>query len=321
MPIISRRRFLRSTTGLALSPFLTGCTKYAVEVPRSNFDATSTAEDVTAGLDLTGTTALVTGCNSGIGFETMRVLALRGAHVLGTARSEQKGREACDKVEGQCTPFVLELTDFDSVKACAGEIKALGQPLDVLVCNAGVFFRQHRQVGDLEMHFVVNHLGHFLLVNLLLDQLISAPQGRVVVVGSDAHRRGKVRGIRFDDLTGKSWEESAYRHSKLANGLFSLELARRLSGTSVTSNSLHPGSVATNIFRNTNNPESEYREKTIEEGAATSCYLATNPALREVSGYYFIDCNPAEPSELMQDAAMAQKLWEVSEDLVREYLA
>jgi NAD(P)-dependent dehydrogenase (short-subunit alcohol dehydrogenase family) len=319
---LRRRDFLMGSAALTLAPPLRSFAAYADLVPRSAFGPTATAEQVTDGLDLTGKTALVTGCNSGIGYETMRVLALRGAHVLGTARSAQKGIDACSSVEGRCTPLLLELTDFESVAACADEIRALDVPLDIVVCNAGLLLREKREVNGLELHFVVNHLGHFLLVHRLVDTITAAPQGRVVVVGSRSHRRAPPDGIRFDDLSGRSWDFSAYGHSKLANGLFSLELARRFEGTKATSNSLHPGSVATNIFRSatrTSNPERKLKD--LAEGAATSCYVATSPALADVSGYYFADCNPVEPSPQMQDVELARKLWQVSEDLVRDYLA
>lgn len=317
---LHRREFLLGSTALAVAPLKTVFAEYADGVPRSEFGPDATAEEVTAGIDLTGKTALVTGCNSGIGYETMRVLALRGADVLGTARTLAKGEQACASVEGQCTPFVLELSDFDSVVACADAIRALNRPLDIVVCNAGVLFREHREVNGLELHFVVNHLGHFLLVHRLLEKIVAAPQGRVVVVGSRVHDRAPADGIRFADLSGRSWDFSAYGHSKLANGLFALELARRLADTTATSNSLHPGSVDTNIFRNATRNNPARKLKTAAEGAATQCYLASHPALTGVSGYYFADCNPVEPSPQMQDAELAARLWRVSEDLVADYL-
>jgi NAD(P)-dependent dehydrogenase (short-subunit alcohol dehydrogenase family) len=322
MPLINRRRFLRAGAGLALAPYASAFAEYAGDVPRSPFGPTSTAEEVTAGIDLAGKTALVTGCNSGIGYETMRVLALRGAHVLGTARTLEKGQEACAGIGGRCTPLVLELTDFESVVACAKQVQALNAPLDMLICNAGLLFRDHREANGLELHFVVNHLGHFLLTHRLLDQVVAAPQGRVVVVGSKSHRNAPDHGIYFDDLSGRSWSTSAYGHSKLANGLFSIELARRLKGSRATSNCLHPGSVETNIFRHAERSSNPTRYlKNLAEGAATTCYVATSPALARVSGYYFNDCNPEEPSALMQDLDMAKRLWGVSEELVRDYLA
>jgi NAD(P)-dependent dehydrogenase (short-subunit alcohol dehydrogenase family) len=319
MGFMNRRRFLEGSAGLTLMPCLPAVAQYAEAVPRSPFGATSTAEAVTADIDLAGKTALVTGCNSGIGYETMRVLALRGAHVLGTARSMKKAHDACESIGDRCTPLVLELTDFDSVVACADQVQAMAVPLDILVCNAGVLRRDLQQVRGLEKHFVVNHLGHFILVNRLLDAVIAAPQGRVVVVGSSAHHAA-ADGIRFDDLSGGSWTSAGYSHSKLANGLFSLDLARQLEGTDATSNSLHPGVIETNIFRNVEVNLPRSRLKTLAQGAATTCYIATSPALAGVSGYYFADCNPEEPSALMQDVEMAKRLREVSEDLVRDYL-
>jgi NAD(P)-dependent dehydrogenase (short-subunit alcohol dehydrogenase family) len=318
---MNRRRFLAGSAGVVLAPYLPAFAQYAQDVPHSPFGAATTAEEVTAGIDLAGKTALVTGCNAGIGYETMRVLAMRGAHVLGTARSAKKGEEACNSVKGRCTPLVLELTDFDSVVACADQVQAMDVPLDIMVCNAGILFRDSRQVRGLEMHFVVNHLGHFLLLNRLQERIIAAPQGRVVVVSSNAHRSASTDGIRFDDLSGRSWTALAYGHSKLANGLFSLELARRLEGTNATSNSLHPGVVDTKMLRSAVVNLSGRWIKTPEQGAATSCYVATSPALAGVSGYYFADCNPEEPSATMQDVEMAKRLWDTSEDLVRDYLA
>lgn len=326
---MSRRRFVERSTLLALSPWWTRV--LAQQAPVASFPPGATAELVTEGIDLTGKTIVVTGCNSGIGYETMRVLALRGAHVIGTARSAEKGEAACDGIEGRATPVVLELTDFDSVVACAETIRAMGVPLDGLICNAGVLLTELEQVDGLEMQFVVNHLGHFLLTNRLLDPIIEAPQGRVVVVGSMSHAQAPAGGIQFDNLSGEGWANQAYGHSKLANGLFSLELANRLAGTSATSNSLHPGVVRTSIFRNMSfSPPSggggagaggfQFQLESPAQGAATSCYLASHPALAGVSGYYFVDCNVAEPSAHQQDGAMAARLWEVSEELVRDYL-
>jgi NAD(P)-dependent dehydrogenase (short-subunit alcohol dehydrogenase family) len=300
-----------------------------VDTPISPFDDDSTAEEVTAGLDLTGRTALVTGVNSGIGYETMRVLALRGAHVLGTARTAEKGRVACDSVAGHTTPLILELSDFDSVVACAEAAQAQAGSIDMLICNAGVMLSERRQVRGLEMHFVVNHLGHFILVNRLLEQVLAAPQGRVVVVASRAHNSAPKDGIQFDNLAGDGDfdRQESYGHSKLANGLFARELAHRLEGTSATSNSLHPGVVATNISRNLPAwQDAIFRfagslfMKSVEEGAATTCYVATNPELTAVNGCYFSDCNPVTPSANMRDDAQSQRLWAVSEELTRPYL-
>jgi NAD(P)-dependent dehydrogenase (short-subunit alcohol dehydrogenase family) len=326
MTTIDRRRFIERSTLLAIA----ACTGRAgaQEVPRSSFAADATAEHVTQGIDLTGKTIVVTGCNSGIGLETMRVLALRGAHVVGTARTLERGQEACASIQGRATPVALELTDFDSVVACAEAIRELDTPLDGLVCNAGVLLTDLQQVRGLERQFVVNHLGHFILVNRLLDRVIAAPQGRVVVVGSMSHRQVPPGGIQFDNLSGRGWERQAYGHSKLANGLFSFELAKRLGGTRATSNSLHPGVVATNIMRNISfTPPAGggggggFAFESPAQGAATSCYLASHPSLAGVTGLYFVDCNPADQSDLQKDPALAARLWQVSEELTRSYLA
>jgi NAD(P)-dependent dehydrogenase (short-subunit alcohol dehydrogenase family) len=334
MKTVNRRRFIEGGTLLALAPYL-GRT-FAQEVPRSHFAATATAEDVTAGIDMTGKTVVITGCNSGIGLETMRVLALRGAHVIGTARTLERGQEACASVKGNATPVVLELSDFKSVVACADQIRALNVPIDVLICNAGMLLFDLQQVNGLEIQFVVNHLGHFVLTNRLLDRVTAAPQGRVVVVGSVAHQQAPAGGIEFDNLSGKGWERQAYGHSKLANGLFSLELSKRLGGTKATSNSLHPGVVQTNIMRNLSFPPPApgggggaprqgggggFSMEPPAQGAATSCYLASNPALQGVTGQYFADCNPAAQSDYQKDPAMAAKLWQVSAELTRPYLS
>jgi len=323
MSSMNRRRFIGNSTLLALAAYAGRAG--AQDVPRSSFGAGATAEEVTAGIDLSGKTIVVTGCNSGIGLETMRVLALRGAHVIGTARTLQRGQEACASVKGKATPVVLELSDFDSVVACANAIRAMNTPIDALVCNAGLLLTDLQQARGLELQFVVNHLGHFILVNRLLERVTAAPQGRVVVVGSVAHQFVPQGGIQFDNLSGKGWERQAYGHSKLANGLFSLELSKRLQGTRATSNSLHPGVVATNIMRNMNvrpggGGGGFGGMETPAQGAATSCYLASSPALTRVTGLYFADCNPAEQSNYQKDPAMAAKLWQVSTELTRPYL-
>jgi len=286
--------------------------------PRSAFGPQSTAEEVTAGLNLAGMTAVVTGCNSGIGYETMRVLALRGVHVIGTARTLAKGREACASVKGEATPVELELSDFDSVVACADTILALQAPIDMLILNAGIALAKLEQVNGLEKQFVVNHLGHFVLTNRLRQRVIAASQGRVVVVGSGNYRNAPQGGIQFDNLSGRGWSDRGYAHSKLANGLFSLELARQLRGSS-TSNCVTPGAVRTNIRRYIA-PSDLDQPKSAPQGAATLCYVATQPTLARVSGEYFADCNPAPQSAYQTDAAMAAKLWEVSTQLTRKYL-
>jgi NAD(P)-dependent dehydrogenase (short-subunit alcohol dehydrogenase family) len=312
MHTIDRRVFISALLASAAS------TAFA-DTPRSAFGPHSTAEEVTKGLDLSGKTAVVTGCNSGIGFETMRVLALRGAHVIGTARTREKGLEACAKVIGRATPVVMELADFPSVVACADRIHMLASRIDMLILNAGVIVDGLEQVHGLEKHFVVNHLGHFLFANRVLDLVEAAPQGRVVTVGSGNHHDAPADGIQFDTLSGEGWVGRGYHHSKLANGLFSLELARRLASTRATSNCVTPGPVRTQILRNVPAASTAHQTKSSAQGAATQCYVATSPQLAKTSGEYFKDCNPAPQSQHQQDAAMAAKLWEVSARLTEKY--
>ena len=333
---VSRRTVLQSGVAAATLPLIPWSANahlagYAPAVaghpvpPESAFGKRSTAEDVTAGMDLAGMTALVTGCNSGLGLETMRVLALRGAHVIGAARTDEKAADACASVEGKTTPLAVELTDLPGIVDAASKVADMGDPIDMLILNAGIMQLPELQLSNgVERQFAVNHVGHFLLTLKLLDQVIAADAGRVVVVSSGAHRWAP-NGIRFDNLDGSQDYDprEAYGVSKTANGLFSRELARRLSKTNATSNSLHPGVIPTNLARHL--PDREYDMsnpffKTIPEGAATQCYVATSPDLDRVTGYYYDDCNPAVPNEHMQDDAMAAKLWAVSEDLVSDYL-
>jgi len=333
---ISRRKFLQASSAIAAVPVLHGCSDGdigpAAGVPGSAFDEDSTAEEVTAGIDLTGKIAVVTGCNSGIGFETMRVLALRGAYVIGTGRTMAKAAAACAAVKGVTTPVQLELSDFESVVACAETIRSLNSPLDMLICNAGMRGGEHEIVHGVEKHFAVNHLGHFVLVNRLLERLYLAWQGRVVVVSSTAAYRGAPReGILFDDLRMlNDWGVGrAYGHSKLANALFSFELARLLKGSRITANSLHPGVINTNIVRDESalirygfSLLTKISGKTIEQGAATSCFVATNPSLGNQSGHYFEDCNAVTVAGVghMHDREQASRLWLASEELTKDYL-
>ncbi|MGI9424440.1 MAG: SDR family NAD(P)-dependent oxidoreductase, partial [Hyphomicrobiaceae bacterium] len=197
--------------------------------PRSKYQARSTAEQVTSGIDLAGRNILVTGCNCGLGLETMRVLALRGAHVFGTARSYEQAEQACSSVQGQATPLVIELTQFDTIMSAVEQFKTYGIPLHGLILNAGVMQLQKLElVYALEKQFVVNHLGHFLLARELLPALAQADAVRVITLSSRAYTWAPAAGIDFDNLDGsRSYDpRSAYGQSKLANALFARELAR-----------------------------------------------------------------------------------------------
>ncbi len=327
-----RRKVLLSGSALAASAFLPTHLWAGIEdVPRSDYGFETTADDVVQSIDLNGKTAVITGCNSGLGLESMRAMAKQGAHVIGTARTMEKAQTACDSVDGQTTPLVLELTDFDSVVACADQISALDEPIDVLMCNAGIMaLPKLEQVNGLEKQFVVNHLGHYILTRRLLPKVEAADASRIVMVSSIGYKNAPKEGIQFDNL---GWDEgyspfTAYGQTKLANALFSRELARRYEGNKVTSNSIHPGLVATNLGRyitgKPRDPNEPLRDgfKTVNQGASTQVYVAVDPRLDGVSGYYFEDCNPVEPEgPHMHDDALALKLWDVSEEITGDYLA
>ena len=291
----------------------------------TQFDKDTTAEEASAGVDLSGKTVLVTGVNSGIGFETMRVLALRGAHVIGTARTRAKAAEAAQRVRGSITPLECELEDPKSIRTCSEAVAALGKPLDVCVANAGIMaLPRAERINGIEKQFATNHLGHYLLVRLLQPQIEAARVGRVVVVSSAAHVQAPEVGIEFDNLSGergyRPWR--AYGQSKLANILFAKALATRLP-SGHTANALHPGVIATNLARHMNpvfagvaNAAMRWFAKSVEQGAATSCYVATRPELSGITGQYFSDCAVVEPSRLARDEALAERLWEASAKLV-----
>ena len=336
--MIDRRTFIGAAGAALLTPSLTSCggvEKRAVDgVPRSGFDRNATAEEVTAGLDLDGQLAIVTGCTSGIGFETMRVLAARGAYVVGTSRSLKRAEEACRQVIGVTSPVQLDLGDYDSVARCADIILQLRSPIDMLICNAG--YRgggnERQLINGVEKHFAINHLGHFILVNRLLARLYVSRQGRVVTVASRAaYRDAPAQGILFDDLAmARDYSDAlAYGHSKLANALFSLKLADLLRGTRITSNALHPGVISTDLSRNLNalsrfawNAYVRVAGKTVEQGAATTCYVATSAQLGNVSGRYFEDCDAVTIAGQghMQDMAMATRLLDASIEQTRDWL-
>jgi WW domain-containing oxidoreductase len=287
----------------------------------SGFGYASTAEEVTRGLSLRGQNILITGVSSGLGAETARVLQLRGATILGAARTIEKAQEACRSIGPNAVPVACELAEPASVRACVEDIRARGVELDVIVCNAGIMALPQRELRHgQELQFLTNHIGHFGLVTGLLDRL--RDRGRVVVLSSAAHQLTPNGGIQFEDLTLERnytpW--LAYGHSKLANLLFARALAGRLAGTQRTANSLHPGTIVTPLTRHMPSLTQTAASlasglffKTVGEGAATQCYVAAHPAASGISGEYFENCNVARPSRYGRDAALAERLWDVSE--------
>jgi len=298
------------------------------------FNKRSTAEQVTEGVDLAGKVALVTGCNSGIGAETVRVLAKRGAHVIGTARSLAKATEACAELSDpvadtdtkSITPLACELTDHDSIRSAAAEINGQFEKLDIVVCNAGIMaLPKFESVAGLEKQFMTNHIGHFLLVNLLMDKITASPAARIVNVSSAAHLQAPSVGIDFENLESDKGYSAfrTYGRSKLANVLFTNQLARQFEGTPHTANSLHPGIIATNLGRHMNpliglafGLFGFWAMKTIAQGAATSCYLAANPDVEGVSGKYFADSQVAKALPISNDESLAIRLWNESEIII-----
>jgi NAD(P)-dependent dehydrogenase (short-subunit alcohol dehydrogenase family) len=299
-------------------------------VPLSQFDAKSTAAEVVAPLDLSGRTYLITGGTSGLGLETARALAGQGADVLLTGRTADRARQAAQTVGGRCTGLELELTSPDSIIDCARQVEGLGVAIDGLICNAGIMrLGERRVIAGIEEHLAVNHLGHFLLVNRLLARVRAAPQGRVVVVASSAWKWAPPAGIEFDNLDGSReyTANKAYGQSKLANALFSLELARRLASTTATSNAVNPGPVDTDLWRHYPRwqrallaPIKGFLLKSAAEGAATQTYVATATELASTSGQCFEDSNPIVPPPQVRDLKLAQRLWDVSEQLLAAHL-
>ncbi len=294
----------------------------------SGFGYGSTAEAVTEGLDLSDRRMLITGCNSGIGRETMRVLAEHGATVFGAARNDEKAERTCEGVEGDARPVVCELSEPSSVHSCVEQVGEAEGELDAIICNAGIMaLPELEQVHGYEKQFFVNHIGHFILVTGLLDQLTD--DGRVVMLSSEAHKRTPEGGIAFENLSGEHGYDdwTFYGQSKLANLLFARELARRFDDdeTDRIANAVHPGVINTNLSRYMNPflragmaVVEPLFLKSIPQGAATQTYVAVHPDAAEHNGEYFADCNLAESSAEGRDMQLAERLWEESERIVDE---
>ena len=269
---------------------------------------------------------LVTGGTSGIGAAAARELAHLGNTVIISGRSAGKCARQVEKIKhsvpGAHVEFLLaDLSSQKQVRQLAKEFKERYSHLDVLINNAGAIFANHLvSVDGLEMTFAVNHLSCFLLTNLLLDQLKAGRSARIVVVSSAAHTHGS---IDFEDLQSEHHYErvQAYAKSKLANIYFTYALARRLEGTSVTVNALHPGSVATNLGGNNNWLKTKLRNHlkpgmlSPDEGAKTIVYLSASPDVEGVTGKYFSDCKAVRSSDDSYNKENAEKLWMLSEKL------
>ena len=268
-----------------------------------------------------GRTFLVTGGNTGIGLATATELARRGGKVFVACRSEAKGSHAVASIvaatgNADVVYLPLDLADLGSVRACADAFLATGEPLDVLINNAGVAGHRGLTGDGFELTFGVNHLGHFALTMALLDRLAQSGPARVVCVSSDAHYQAK--GIDFTALRRRTRGITglqAYAVSKLCNVLFAQELARRAEDRGITTYALHPGVVASDIWRRVPWPVRSMmtaRMLTTEQGAATSLYCATSPEVAKQSGRFYDNCREREPSAVATEQ-LGKILWERSE--------
>lgn len=289
----------------------------------------SASADPKSAASLRGKTCLITGVTQGIGRVAAREIARHGPKMVLIARDAKRGQEVVEEVKAAGSPqvelIVADLSSQAEVRRAAAEFKARHDKLHLLVNNAGAVFTERKLSADgLEMTLALNHLGYFLLTLELLEVIKASAPARIVNVASDAHRGAR---INFDDLQcERSYGGSgfrAYGQSKLANILFTRELARRLEGTGVTANCLHPGVVATG-FGSNGGPLLRLGLKlarpffrTAEDGAKTTVYLATSPAVEGVTGKYFADSREKRPEPQAQDDTTAGRLWQVSEELVR----
>ncbi|KAK1289551.1 hypothetical protein QJS10_CPB18g01605 [Acorus calamus] len=305
----------------------------------SGFSYSSTAEDVTHGIDSSDLTAIVTGASSGIGAETTRVLALRGAHVVMAVRNVDAGNDVKEGIvkeipSARVDVMQLDLSSMASVRKFASEFNSLNLPLNLLINNAGIMATPFMLSQDgIEMQFATNHVGHFLLTDLLLENMKNTArnshiEGRIVNVSSEGHRFAYSEGIRFEKINDQAGynQIGAYGQSKLANILHANELTRRFKeeGVEIIANSLHPGSINTNLLRYHSyinalaNTLGRLVLKNVQQGAATTCYVALHPQVKGVGGKYFMDSNLSTPSSLALDADLAKKLWDFSLDLVKQ---
>lgn len=267
-------------------------------------------------------TILVTGATDGIGQQTAKELAQMGHKVLIHARDQKKGTKVISEINrASCNEnlvlYISDFADFASVVKMANEIKREQERLDVLINNAGTFSRGRVVTRDgNELTFQVNHLAPFLLTNLLLDLINGSSPARIVNVSSSAHRSASESY--FDDLQGERSYDGfrAYDFSKLANILFTNELAERLAGSGVTANSLNPGTIDTKLLRMSYDLDG----RSVEDGARLSIHLATSPDVEGITGKYFSSMREKQPAEHALNKVLQKKLWEISEALTANFL-
>jgi len=271
---------------------------------------------------MTSKTILITGATDGIGQQTARELAQMGQKVLIHARDQAKGAKVINEINrASCNEnlvlYISDFADLASVAKMASEIQREQERLDVLINNAGTFSKERVVTRDgNELTFQVNHLAPFLLTHLLLDLIQRSAPSRIVNVSSGAHR--SANASYFEDLQGeKSYDGfRAYDFSKLANILFTNELAEQLVGSVVTANRLHPGTIDTKLLR----MNYDLDGRSVEDGARMSIPLATSPEVEGVTGKYFSSMQEKQPAEQARDKTTNKKIWEITKTLLREYL-
>ncbi|XP_004612475.1 retinol dehydrogenase 11 [Sorex araneus] len=280
----------------------------------------------TSTVQLPGKVIVITGANTGIGKETAKELAQRGARIYLACRDVKKGELVAKEIQTvtgnqQVLVRKLDLADTKSIRAFAKNFLAEEKQLHILINNAGVMMCPYSKTADgFEMHMGVNHLGHFLLTNLLLDKLKESAPSRVVNVSSLAHHLGR---IQFHNLQSEKFYNAglAYCHSKLANILFTRELARRIKGSGVTTYSVHPGTVNTELVRHSTFLKLMWRlfsffVKNPQQGAQTTLHCALTEGLESLSGSHFSDCQVAWISAQGRNETVARRLWDTSCNLL-----
>jgi len=293
----------------------------------------SRSPDGAALADLSGKVCVVTGASSGIGKVTARALAAAGARIVLVVRDEARGRAVIDEIAAALPGLpdvrdrlelaLADLARLDDIRRVGAELVARHPRIHVLVNNAGAMHQSRKLTADgLEMTFAVNHLAYFLLTKILLPTLKASAPARIVNVASGAHTIGKMRWDDLQSARGRYVPMRAYAQSKLANILFTYELARRLEGSGVTVNCVHPGAVASSFGQN---DKGLFRLGFLlvkplllseESGARTSIYLATSPEVATTTGKYFARCKERRSSKASYDVEAQRRLWEVSEALV-----
>lgn len=273
---------------------------------------------------MNGKVCMITGASSGIGKTTAKGLAKLGATVVLVCRNKEKGNKTLEEIKSETgndkiSLLLADLSSQKSIRDLVDSFKTKYDKLDVLINNAGVIHNKRTVTEDgIETTFAVNHLAYFLLTNLLLDKLKAGSSSRIIIVASGLERQGK---INFDDLQRENGYSGfgAYNQSKLANVLFTYELARRLKGTGITVNCLHPGFVKTNLIRERRLVTFLIQplQMTPEKGAETSIYLASSPEVEGVSGKYFVSKKETKSSKESYDESISKRLWEVSAELTK----